>query len=322
MANGEGNGKKDDKGSGAGLAILGLGVLAAGAAALYFLTRKPSCPEGQQYDETSKTCIPIPPGGGGGAATSFVGFNYACSPGPCAVGSIIAVGGQLVDPNKVPVAGATVRIVVTNAGGSSTATAVTDSAGQFFITNPIVSAKAFTLQAVFDGDATKQLAGATSPLLTVTPGPSTCTTNQYNSGPMSYQSQYIVDLGEPILLTQLNGSWRKGGAVGTTRLRAAFDDGTQVEMTGCVAPQGIGIFGPLTVNKFTRYIRFYSANFGCDVIPGYIDEISGQTITCKPGGATQTCAAQGGSCGTPDACVSVGGTAIASTDCPRTCCKR
>lgn len=320
MANGEGNGKKDDKGSGVGLAILGLGVLAAGAAALYFLTRKPSCPTGQQYDETTKTCIPVPPGGGGGgAATSIAGFQYSCSPAPCAAGSIIDINGRLLGAGGVPIAGATVRILV--AGGAATANVTTDLSGLFTVLNPIVSSNKFTIQAVFDGDAAKGLAGATSPVLTVTPGSADCFTTQYKFS-QPYMTQYVVDLGESILVTRIDGFWKKGGDYGTARLRAIFDDGSQIDLTGCVLPHQFGTVPLTTINKFTRQIRFAIAYYQCGIIPGYIDELIANVGTCKPAPPRQTCAAQGGTCGAPDRCTNIGGTAIPSTDCLQTCCKR
>lgn len=302
-----------------GLIAVGLGALVAAGLAAYFLSKKEE---------------PPPPGGGGGgggagaAATAINGFAYSCSPGstvsnPCATGSVIVIDGQLVNASGVPIAGATIRIVVTNAGGSVEAKETTDQTGRFSLSAPIISQTTFNIQAVFDGDATKSLAGSVSSKLTIVSGPATCEVRQFYSGPLSYQTQYVVDLVDATLVKQIEGSWRKGGDFGTALLRAIFDDGSSVDLTGCVQPHSIGTIPPTQVNKFTRFVRFLVVQGApCSLIGlSYMDQVDANLLTCHPGGPTQTCAAQGGTCiSDPDRCSP--GVVIPSTDCTMICCRR
>lgn len=75
------------------------------------------------------------------------------TPGACAVGDTLTVNGQLVGPGGAAIAGANVRIVVTDASGPNTANATTDNTGRFFVSATITQAGSFTLQAIYDGDA-------------------------------------------------------------------------------------------------------------------------------------------------------------------------
>lgn len=298
----------EKKKSSGGLIALGIGAAVAVGLAAYFLSKKDQ----------------VPPPGGGAAATSIIGFAYSCSPGPCATGSIVGVGGQLVDAAGMPIAAASVRVIATNPGGSAAMVATTDQTGRFFLSTPIISQVNFTLRAVFDGDASRGLAGSVSSELSVVQGPTTCETRQFHSGALSFQTSYALDLGDAALITEMTGSWRVGGYGGTALLRAVFDDGSGINLTGCIPAQGVGSFYSVLVNKLSRFVRFQVfVGAPCSAFGfSYVDQVDVTLITCRPGGPSQTCAALGGSCGTADACVRKGGTyhAIGSTDCLQTCC--
>jgi len=125
---------------------------------------------------------------------------------------------------------------------------------------------------------------------------------------------------------RIAGTWRHGGGPDATM--AVYVDGVRIADTGCIKgdvyqPFDLAIF---RVGKVVTFQVECGGCFFCGNASMLLQEIHADAVLvgplCQPPPPTQTCAAQGGACGSADACIRKGGSyhSIPSTDCLATCC--